>query len=135
MRRPSIKFFAVLMIMLVTAACTPRIQPVYNVDNQPLPRGAATLSQDRLDRIAQESAASRDWLIEKLAPGQFRIIQKWRTHSAEAKLTIGPAGYSIIMISASNLHESEGHIHRAYNKHVSALETDLQRRLMAAAAN
>ncbi len=126
------RFFLVIAIVMLAAACTPRVQPVYVVQDHPLPKAAAGLSQEQLDTIAREAAVARGWLVERTAPGQLRLIQKWRTHSAEAKLLIAARGYSINLVTSSNLKEAEGHIHRAYNNNVRALETELERRLFNA---
>ncbi|MBP7063130.1 hypothetical protein [Ferrovibrio sp.] len=126
------RFFLAIAIVVLVAACTPRVQPVYVVQDHPLPKAAAALSQEQLDTIAREAAVARGWMVERTAPGQFRLIQRWRTHSAEAQLVIAARGYSVNLVSSTNLKEAEGHIHRAYNNNVRALEAELERRLFNA---
>ncbi|MBS4045259.1 MAG: hypothetical protein KG075_02875 [Alphaproteobacteria bacterium] len=117
-----------LAVMLVVAGCN-RVQPVYKVENHPVPVAAQNASLATIETAIYEAASSNGWMVEKVNPGLMRATQKWREHAATVDIVYSPKSYSINYAGSANLKADQDYIHRRYNSMVLKLEQEIERRL------
>ncbi len=117
-----------LALMLVVAGCN-RVQPVYKVENHPIPAVAQASSLATIETAIYEAASSNGWMVEKVNPGLMRATQKWREHAATVDIVYSQKTYSINYAGSANLKADQDHIHRRYNSLVLKLEQEIERRL------
>ncbi len=117
-----------LALMLVVAGCN-RVQPVYKVENHPVPAVAQTSSLATIETAIYEAASSNGWMVEKVNPGLMRATQKWREHAATVDIVYSQKNYSINYAGSANLKADQDYIHRRYNSLVLKLEQEIERRL------
>ena len=118
---------------LVLSGCT-RIQPIYTVDQRPVPVAAQRLPATTLGEMIAEAAYARGWTVEQVEPGFLRATEKWREHSTTVEIRYTSQTYSILYSGSANLKADGGQIHRRYNALVRALEEEIERRLYNAAS-
>lgn len=119
---------AALVVMLAIAGCH-RVQPVYKVDNHPVPTVAQQASLATLETAIYEATSSNGWMVEKVNPGLMRATQKWREHAATIDIVYSQKTYSINYAGSANLRADQDFIHRRYNSLVLKLEQEIERRL------
>lgn len=124
---------AATFTVLVLSGCT-RIQPIYTVDQRPVPVAAQGLPASTMGKTIVEAAYARGWAVEQVEPGLLRATEKWREHSATVEIRYTPQTYSILYSDSTNLKADGGQIHRRYNALVRALEEEIERRLYNAAS-
>jgi hypothetical protein len=117
-----------VLFLLVLSGCA-RIEPVYNVQNHPLPAQAMNLRGTGVTDAVAEAAAADGWQVERIAPGQLRATQTWREHAAIVMITCTDSGFSIRNDGSTNLLDNGGWIHKEYNKRVHKLESAIEQRL------
>jgi hypothetical protein len=117
-----------LALMLVVAGCN-RVQPVYKVENHPVPAVAQTSNLATIETAIYEAASSNGWMVEKVNPGLMRATQKWREHAATVDIVYSQKSYSINYAGSANLKADQDYIHRRYNSLVLKLEQEIERRL------
>ncbi len=109
-------------------ACAARIEPIYNVENHPLPAAAQRLSLDDIGRDIIIAGTPRHWRFEPLGPGQMKATYDNGKHAATVKLTYTQKAYSITLVSTYNLLQEGDGVHRTYNHWVRNLEKDIEDR-------
>lgn len=119
---------AALIAVLVVGGCN-RVQPIYKVEDHPVPTLAQKANLATLETAIYEAASSNGWLVEKVNPGLMRATQKWREHTATVDIVYTQKTYSIRYAGSSNLKADQDWIHRRYNSLVATLEQEIERRL------
>lgn len=115
----------VFATVVLLGACN-RIQPVYEVRDQPVFAASRSLSLQQVeDRIAL-AARTKRWRVYRVEPGQLRAVKRWKRHSATVSIPFSQDVYSIVFHSSDNLLEDEASskktvIHRRYNHYVREL--------------
>lgn len=117
-----------LAVMLVVGGCN-RVQPVYKVENHPVPVAAQNANLTTIETAIYEAASSNGWMVEKVNPGLMRATQKWREHAATVDIVYSQKSYSINYAGSANLKADQDYIHRRYNAIVLKLEQEIERRL------
>src|SRR3546814_14897366 len=79
-RQASIVAAATFMIIAISG-CN-RIQPIYTVDQHPVPAAAQQLPAATLEKTIVEAVYARGWTVEQVEPGLLRATEKWREHAA-----------------------------------------------------
>ncbi|WP_341894769.1 hypothetical protein [Ferrovibrio terrae] len=118
----------VFAVMLVVGGCH-RVQPIYKVEDHPVPAAAQKADLVTLETAIYEAASSTGWLVEKVNPGLMRATQKWREHAATVDIVYSQKSYSINYAGSANLKADQDFIHRRYNSLVVKLEQEIERRL------
>jgi hypothetical protein len=113
------------MAVLVMAA---RSEPIYTVQNQPVPAPVAQkLNDDQLGRLFADAAMQKGWRPLPLAPGQIRATLTIRSkHSLTVDILYNHAFYGIVIVGSEALNEADGRIHPAANKAVRVLQNAIQ---------
>ncbi|MGE5540443.1 MAG: hypothetical protein ACM30I_17640 [Gemmatimonas sp.] len=128
------RHLAVVVIVAVSAAGCHRVQPVYNVQNRPVPAvGQQSLSLDKVRDAILSAAVVQRWQVVPVRPGMIRATLRWQTHTADADILYSEQSYSIVLAGSSNLKQQDGDIHRNYNRAVQRLEDEINRQLLRAA--
>jgi hypothetical protein len=106
-----------------------RIQPIYNVQDHPIPSVSLGLSTTQVTQIITSVAQSKGWLVDPIGPTEVRATQKWRDHAAVIRISNDAKSFSIRNEGSTNLREQGDEIHRDYNTRVRALEDAIEKRL------
>ena len=115
----------IVAVLLLLGACN-RVQPVYEVHDQPVYAASRTLSLQQIEgRIILAARPSR-WRVYRVEPGQLRAVKRWKSHSATVSIPFSRKAYSLLFHSSDNLLEDQASgnrtiIHRRYNHFVRAL--------------
>jgi hypothetical protein len=130
------KKFSILLVMTMAFAACHRLEPVYNVEQDSVPAGVQQkLSSEQIGRMIAKTAAGKGWVVSEVKPGLLHCIFKWRDHSAAINIAYSRQDYSIELDSSENLKESDGMIHRKYNKYVHDLQNEIDKKFSQAAFN
>ena len=115
---------AVAAILLMAA----RLEPLYTVQNQPVPPPVAQkLNDDAFARLFADAAMQKGWRPLPLAPGQIRATLVIRSkHSVTVDILYNREFYSVAIVGSEALNEADGRIHPAANKAVKALQDSIQ---------
>jgi hypothetical protein len=107
-----------------------RIQPAYNVQNRPIPAFAQEhTSLERMRDAIAVAAVNQRWQVSRRA---MRAAPQWEGHVADTDILYSQQGYSIVLADSSNLKQTDGEIHRNYNRAVRRLEEEINRQLVRA---
>ena len=128
MKHRTAPWLALIMLTLSVAACGTR-QPVYNVENMPVPASTHKLSATEVGTTIQRVAHTRGWVLRPVAPGEFQGTLAWKDHEATARILYTANSYSITLINSPNLEQEDGKIHRKYNARVLQLKQEIDRSL------
>lgn len=120
---------ALLLVALVGLPACNRNQPVYNVQDNKIPKPAVTMSLDKIKENITLAAIDRGWRVEDVNPGELRITLRWKGRSAVSNVYYNKETYSIKLDSSQNLKERDGTISKKYNAEVQLLETEIDKRL------
>jgi hypothetical protein len=122
----------VLLVTLLSLAGCHRVEPIYIVQHHPVPAPSRALSPSQVADLAATAARSKDWLVEPIGPTELRATQKWKDHVAIVIISTDGNGFSITNDGSSNLLQTGGSIHRAYNERVHILESAIEKELYQA---
>ncbi|NOI68253.1 hypothetical protein [Vibrio sp. 99-8-1] len=128
------KFFklaAALFLTLIVVGCN-RVQPIMNFEDTPV---AYELQSQDVKAAIIKAASARDWLVKEVKEGELDAKLYVRSHFAEVSITYSNKFYSINYVRSENLKESDGNIHRNYNRWVNNLNVDIQKQLSIMAAS
>lgn len=124
------KFVIFTGVVLLVAACSGRVAPVYNVVQAPLevPRSVSMAALDKTIRVA---AANRGWTVKRKGRGKIEARIAVRDHVAVIKITYSRRQYSIQYQDSQNLKYDGSRIHKNYNSWVQLLANDINARVSA----
>ena len=133
----------VVVILAVLVACE-RVEPVYDVQGQALPKNIGALGLEEIEKRIIDAAAASQWQAMRVRPGVLRATNKFRRHVAVVKIEFSTKAYSIRYESSENLlhgsvygqssYPGQVVIHRNYNRRVRQLEFEIERRLYGPAS-
>ncbi len=121
------KILALAALLLLTA-CTTR--PILNVQNEPVPtRIGQQHTQADVERAILVAAQRRKWNARVVRPGLIEASTAARSHQALVEISYSATNYSVRHKQSANLKESDGNIHRNYNRWVGNLNKEIRRQL------
>jgi hypothetical protein len=128
--------FGVLLVMTVAFAACHRMEPVYNVEQDSIPTGVQQkLSSEQIGKMIAKTAIGKGWVVSEVKPGLLHCVLKWQDHTAAINITYSKQDYSIELDSSENLKESDGMIHKKYNKYIHDLQGEIDKKFSQAAFN
>lgn len=130
---------ALLLLFSATIIGCERVQPIFGVENQPIPRLSTPLTLQQIETRIIKAGQKTKWNIRPIESGRMVGIADWRHHSATVSIEYDQAFFSIRYKSSDNLlaekawegqpHEGKFVIHRNYNNRVRklarAIDTEL----------
>lgn len=125
------RLFALAVAGFILAACA--TQPVYNVDNRPIPVQAQKLSMAQIEKAIVEAGTKRAWILKSEGPGKLSAVQNNGKLVASVLITFDQKTFSIREMGTQNIRRDAENIHPRYNSWVHNLENDIQASLAAAA--
>jgi hypothetical protein len=125
----NIRHWLVIVVLSLSVGACGRVQPIYTVQDHPLPAASHNLTSDQVTHVIIQMAQANGWLVDRLGPNELRATQKWRDHSATVLISHDDKSFSIRNESSTNLLQDNGNIHRAYNERVRKLEAAIERQL------
>lgn len=131
------KLAVVFSLSLVLAGCFGREQPIYQVEQRPMPTLAENLTMDEIKQVMITAGARRKWVIREEAPGHLVGTLAIRKHQAVVDIRYNKELYNITYRSSQTLRYNAElkTIHRQYNSWVIKLERDLINALHSASIN
>ncbi len=124
----ALKLTISLLFIALLAGCG-RVQPILNFEDSPV---AFNLQTADVKAAIVVAATNRGWVITGNEANEMTAKIVSRTHSATVRISYSEKFYSIIYVESSNLKESNGNIHRNYNRWVNNLNADIQKQLAVA---
>lgn len=119
---------AILLLLVAVSACH-RIQPIYSVQDHPIPSASLSLSAEQITQTISRTAQTNGWSVEQVSPTELRATQKWKDHTAVVLISTNGRSFSIREEGSTNLRQQGNEIHRAYNTRVHTLEDAIDKRL------
>lgn len=120
--------FALLVVVgLLVAACSN--QPIYNVENRPIPVALQSASLDRIEALIIEAGQTRGWRFVRQGPGQLAASQVQPKFTANVDIVFDQRSYRITYRSSTGFRERDGTIHGHYNFWIRNLQSDIDTRL------
>lgn len=129
---------AALLTVGLLAACD-RIQPIYQVDNHPVPQLSRPMTLEQIEASIIRAGKSVNWQIRPLESGKLLGRTSWRRHSAVVSIEFDQRFFSIRYRSSDNLlagvateeepYSGQKVIHREYNRRVRMLESAIDNEL------
>ena len=127
----TLKFMALAMFLVGIAACA-RHEPVYTVENHPIPQVAQKLTLPEIEKAIMLAGTQRNWRFEQVKPGQLKGRFFDGKHEALVDVSYSQTAYSIGLNSTMNLKQTDSTIHGTYNRWIRNLERDIEDRLYKA---
>ena len=121
----------VLAALLLLTACTTR--PILNFHNEPVPTRFSEQhahTQSDVERAILIAAQRRKWSARVVRSGLIEASTAARSHQARVEISYSATAYSVQYKSSSNLGQSDGTIHRNYNRWVANLNKEIKRQLL-----
>ncbi len=115
-----------LLAFLLLFSAQSQAAKVMNIEDSVVPDGFS--AQDVAATII-EVGGKRGWKFRKVADGHMEGLLHVRSHMAKIDVRFSAKSYSLLYKDSNNLKYKEGKIHRAYNKWVKTLDTDVQNAL------
>jgi hypothetical protein len=126
--RNTLKFMALAVFLIGVAACA-RHEPVYTVENHPIPAVAQKLTLPEIEKTIMLAGSQRNWRFEPVKPGQLKGRFFDGKHEAIVDVSYSQTAYSIGLNSTMNLRQTDSTIHGRYNNWIRNLERDIEERL------
>jgi len=124
--KPVVRLVAVSACLLALTACA-RVQPIQNPQGQFVPPG---LTKTQVKNAILAGASTKGWHAQEVSPGVIDASITVRHHYAEVKIPYSTQTYAIQYVTSTNLKaNSQGGIHRNYNKWVTLLNANIQANL------
>jgi hypothetical protein len=118
-------------VALAMAACVlmaARAQPIYSVQQHPIPASVSRkLDDQHLALLFADAARQNGWRVLPAAPGHLSAtLSIHTTHSLTIDITYDRSAFSIIVVSSERLKQEAGVIHPAANKAIHQLESSIE---------
>lgn len=128
------KLAVVFSLSLVLAGCFGREQPIYQVEQRPMPTLAANLTMTEIKQAIVKAGARRKWVMEDAGPGHVIGTLNLRKHQAVVDIRYSRELFNITYKSSQVLRYDPNLkvIHRKYNSWIKHLEGDIVNALQAA---
>jgi hypothetical protein len=122
------------VVLFSVSACASRVEPIYNVANDPVPAAAQKLPLKGIERAITDAALSYRWRVEPTGPDHLKATYVRGSHEAVISIRYSQISYSITLVSSVDLLQHDGEIHRNYNRWIHNLEKSIEDRLLAASS-
>jgi len=119
----------VIILCLSLTACFGRLQPMYSVNESPIPLANSQLTYNTIEKAIFAAGANRNWIMQKRDGHTIRATQKSRSHIAVVDIKYTRTNFSINYASSQNLLYNGANIHRTYNHWIRNLESDIRKNL------
>lgn len=129
--RNTLKLMGLAVFLMGVAACA-RHEPVYTVENHPIPAVAQKLTLPEIEKTIMLAGSQRNWRFEAVKPGQLKGRYFDGKREALIDVSYSQTAYSIGLNSTVNLKQSDSTIHGRYNNWIRILERDIEDRLYKA---
>lgn len=124
------KHFLILsMTILLLSGCAYKHQPIYNVNNHPVPTVAQSLSPSEIEQNIIAAGESRGWKFSRQEPGKLLASLEKDKLGAQVAISYSQTSYSIQHVSTHGMLEENGTVHSHYNFWIRNLESDIDTRL------
>src|SRR5512147_2378249 len=124
-KEPSMnRILALLVAALILTGCMPN-QPLYNVDNHPIPAAARDLPVDRIGALIIEAGQKRNWTFEQAGTGHLVATQTNPKYTTVVDIYFDQSSYRITKKSTTGFSDRNGWISRRYNNWIHYLEGDI----------
>ncbi|KMJ44496.1 hypothetical protein ABLB69_07765 [Xenorhabdus khoisanae] len=87
-------------------------------------------SQPSVKKAILEAGKKRKWVMTEVSPGVIDGFLKKRKHDVQIRINYTAKNYSINYVTSHKLRESNGKIHRNYNRWINNLDKDIQSNLV-----
>ncbi len=121
------KLGLLLFVTVVLAGCSN--QPIYNVENRPIPTTVQQYPLERIETLIIEAGQARGWRFTRQAPGHLVASQVQPKYSATVDIYFDQRSYRIAYRSSVGFREKDGTIHQHYNFWIRNLQSDIDTRL------
>ncbi|SFN44465.1 hypothetical protein [Xenorhabdus japonica] len=122
--KTSYKLLISLVCVITLAGCA---------RNAPILTPQATImthnSLSSVKKAILEAGKKRKWVMTEVSPGVIDGFLKNRQHDVQIRINYTAKNYSINYVKSHKLRESDGKIHRNYNRWVNNLDKDIQSNL------
>jgi hypothetical protein len=132
-----------LFALFLIGACT-FTKPIYEVQKQPLPAAASTLSLSEIEARIIRAGKVKNWEMKSEKPGIILGTYRRKRHSAVVRIHYNAATFSILYVTSHRMlagvdgedsfNEGERVIHRRYNNYVIRLRREIEAQLSGAGA-
>ncbi len=124
------KGLLVMVCAMAMVACTSA--PIMDLNDRTIPQTQAgeTLSLEQVQAAIMKGSIQKGWVPSVVKPGLVEASIQVRTHQAVVSIPYTQGDYDIIYKSSQNLDESDGKIHRNYNRWVVNLSASIQEELL-----
>ena len=105
-----------------------RAQPIYTVQQHPIPEAVAHRFDDQqFTRMFVDAAQQNGWRVLPASPGHLNAaITIRRSHSLTVDISYNRSAFSITLISSERLKQENGRIHPAANRAIHDLEGSIE---------
>jgi hypothetical protein len=119
-----------LMVTLLTltalTGCATQV-PMYSVEQHTMPPQAKKLTQAEIGQRIRTALAMKEWSCSQETPTALICNLQRRTHKATVRIDYTQNYFSITNIGTVNLSQSEGMVHRNYNRWIKTMENHIVR--------
>lgn len=122
----------ILMALIVGVLAGCANQPIYDVNNHPIPVAAQNLPLDRIETVIIQAGQSRTWKLQRVGIGHLIATQVGPKYSATVDIYFDQKNYRIIHNSTTGMKEQNGTVHSHYNFWIRNLEHDIEAYLVNA---
>ena len=113
-----------LLIATLALGTACRSATIYDAERKTLPQ---TGSLELVKKDIERAGRIQGWEFEEVGPGKLIGIKRHGKHGAWVTIEYNEQSFSIRYRNSSNLRQSGGKIHKAYNVWVKALENSIRR--------
>jgi hypothetical protein len=125
------KYLCIAVTSLFFSACS-TLQPIYNVESASVPanRDGTPIATTDVARAIHSAASHKGWTAKDITGTQIQasIVVRGR-HEATVDISFDSEHYSIQLKRTNGLDQSNGKIHRNYNKWIILLSEEIASRL------
>jgi hypothetical protein len=116
--------FTVALLLIAVWSC--RTAPIASVVDRPFFEDADPSIDDSLKAI-HTGAASRNWTVKEVGPGEALATLRFWNHVAVVRITYDESVFSILLVSSERLLQKDGKIHKNFNLWVEDLATSISK--------
>lgn len=120
MKRPAIRFIALVIAVFAVASCRGGV-PVYNVVSASMATSPTATLED-VTKSIRRAGIGLGWQMAEIAPGQIEGKLFLRSHIAIVEIVFDTKAFSIRYRDSTNLKYDGTTIHKNYNNWVQRLE-------------
>jgi hypothetical protein len=116
--------FTVALLLIAVWGC--RTAPIASVVDRPFIEDADPSIDDSLKAI-HAGAASRNWAVTEVGPGEALATLRFWNHVAVVRITYDESVFSISFVSSERLLQEDGKIHKNFNFWIEDLAASISK--------